>query len=620
MASYLRRPEALDYLERVRERTISALARVPGFTAELIVQHEQQHNETMLQTLQLAEPGVYAPDRPQRALRKPSGGALRVEAGPAPIGQAEKGFAYDNERPRHEVWLDAFEIDRAPTTNGTFLEFVEDGGYRDRAHWSRRGWKLREQEGWERPLYWTEDGAVRRFDRVEPLDPDLPVMHVSWYEAEAFARWCGWRLPTEAEWERAAALQGGERGNLDQLDFAPGPAGPFLGDCWEWTASEFAAYPGFPAVSLPRVLGGLLRLRLHGPARRLVGHAAARGARDLPQLGPTAPAPDLRRLPLCPGRMSTVVIERFEVLDTLADDVREGFALDPKQLPPKYFYDARGSELFDQITEQPEYYPTRCERSILNRHAPRIVAGAEELVEIGSGTASKTRALLYAMAGTGSLRRYVPFDVDSSVVEACAEELTRLYPGLAVHGVVGDFGRDLEHVPAGERRLFAFLGGTVGNLYPDQRSEFLGRLGELMGPSDRLLVGTDLVKDRAVLEAAYNDRAGVTAEFNRNVLRVLNAGLDGDFDPDAFEHVAFFDRANSWIEMRLRARDAHEVRLERADMTVHFADGEELRTEVSTKFTREGVERELLDAGLRLDSFMTDEDGRFGLALASRWS
>ena len=238
------------------------------------------------------------------------------------------------------------------------------------------------------------------------------------------------------------------------------------------------------------------------------------------------------------------------------------------------------------------------------------MAGAEELVEIGSGTASKTRALLYAMAGAGSLRRYVPFDCDRSVVEACADELTELYPGLRVHGVVGDFGRDLEQVPDGERRLFAFLGGTIGNLYPDERVGLPGaarRDDVAVGPA---LVGTDLVKDRAVLEAAYNDAAGVTAEFNRNVLRVLNDGLDGDFDPDAFEHVAFFDGANSWIEMRLRACGEQEVRLEGADLTVQFADGEELRTEISTKFTREGVERELLEAGLRLDAFMTDDGGR----------
>jgi L-histidine N-alpha-methyltransferase len=312
----------------------------------------------------------------------------------------------------------------------------------------------------------------------------------------------------------------------------------------------------------------------------------------------------------------SVVIERHDVHDTLADDVRDGLTRSLKELPPKYFYDERGSVLFDRITSLPEYYPTRCERSILNRHAPELVQGAEELVELGSGTASKTRALLYAMAGTGALRRYVPFDLDESVVRACALELVELYPGLRVHGVVGDFGRDLEQVPDGRRRLFAFLGGTIGNLYPAERAGFLARMRALMGPDDRLVIGTDLVKDRAVLEAAYNDSAGITAEFNRNVLRVINAGLEADFDPEAFEHVAFFDEANSWIEMRLRANGAQRVRIDGADLEVTFADGEEMRTEISAKFTREAVERELHDAGLRLDDFFTDGSALFGLAFA----
>lgn len=310
-------------------------------------------------------------------------------------------------------------------------------------------------------------------------------------------------------------------------------------------------------------------------------------------------------------------IERLEDCDRLATDVTKGLSRDLKELPPKYFYDARGSELFDMITALPEYYPTRCERSIINRHAPQIVEGAEELVELGSGTASKTRALLYAMAGTGSLRRYVPFDCDASVVETCVDELLELYPGLAVHGLVGDFGRDLERVPDGGRRLFAFLGGTIGNLYPDERAGFLARLRALMSPTDRLVVGTDLVKDRTVLEAAYNDSAGVTAEFNRNILRVVNEGLGADFDPQAFQHVAFFDEANSWIEMRLRANGAQRVRIEGADLAVTFRDGEEMRTEISAKFTREAVQDELAGAGLSLDAFLTDERELFGMALAS---
>jgi L-histidine Nalpha-methyltransferase len=314
----------------------------------------------------------------------------------------------------------------------------------------------------------------------------------------------------------------------------------------------------------------------------------------------------------------SVVIDRHEVHDTLADDVRDGLTRSLKELPPKYFYDERGSLLFDRITSLPEYYPTRCERSILNRHAPDIVEGTEELVELGSGTASKTRALLYAMAGKGALRRYVPFDVDESVVRACALELVELYPGLRVHGVVGDFSRDLERLPGGRRRLFAFLGGTIGNLYPDQRARFLGRMRRMMGPDDRLVIGTDLVKDRAILEAAYNDSAGTTADFNRNVLRVINAGLEADFEPEAFEHVAFFDEANSWIEMRLRANGAQHVRIDGADLEVTFADGEEIRTEISAKFTREAVERELTGAGLRLDDFFTDGSALFGLAFATR--
>ena len=303
---------------------------------------------------------------------------------------------------------------------------------------------------------------------------------------------------------------------------------------------------------------------------------------------------------------------------TVVQDVRAGLTAQLKELPSKLLYDARGSKLFDRITALREYYPSRAERAILNRRAPEIVAesGSRELVELGSGTASKTRALLYAMAGAGTLRRYVPFDVDASVVERCAGELVGLYPGLAVHGVVGDFERDLAHVPEGDQRLFAFLGSTIGNLYPAQRAAFFGRLRLLMKPTDRLLVGTDLVKDREVLEAAYNDSQGVTAEFNRNVLHAVNDRLGADFVPEAFEHVAFFDEANLWIEMRLRSRRAQTVRIAGAELEVTFDEGEELRTEISAKFTADGVETELAGAGLRLDHFHTDENTLFGLALA----
>jgi L-histidine N-alpha-methyltransferase len=306
-------------------------------------------------------------------------------------------------------------------------------------------------------------------------------------------------------------------------------------------------------------------------------------------------------------------------LHGMADEVRDGLQSDFKELPPKYFYDARGSELFDRITGLPEYYPTRCERSILNRRAPAIVAAADafELVELGSGSASKTRALLYAMAGAGVLGRYVPFDCSESVVERSAGELVEVLPGLEVHGVVGDYERDLARIPPGGRRIVAFLGGTIGNFYPDERAGFLEDVRAMLGPADHLLLGTDLLKGVDVLEAAYNDSQGVTAEFNRNVLHVLNNELDGDFDPDAFEHVAFFDEDESWIEMRLRARGPQRVRLEGADLDVEFADGEEMRTEISAKFSPESIAEELGSAGMRVKRFFTDDERRFGLSLAA---
>lgn len=304
---------------------------------------------------------------------------------------------------------------------------------------------------------------------------------------------------------------------------------------------------------------------------------------------------------------------------SLAEDVLDGLTRPFKELPPKHFYDARGAQLFDRICELPEYYPTRCERAILAERSEEIaeLTGAVELVELGSGTAAKTRVLLDALSAAGTLERYVPVDVTESMVRDCAEQLTSEYPGLRVHGVIGDFERHLHHLPAAEGpRIIAFLGGTIGNFPPGSRRRFLRGIGRLLGPDDHLLMGTDLVKDPGVLEAAYDDSQGVTAEFNRNVLLVLNRELDADFDPQDFDHVALFDTDNEWIEMRLRARRAHTTDVRGLDLAVHFEQGEEIRTEISAKFTPMRLEGDMAAAGLELVSWMTDPEGLFAMTLS----
>jgi L-histidine N-alpha-methyltransferase len=307
----------------------------------------------------------------------------------------------------------------------------------------------------------------------------------------------------------------------------------------------------------------------------------------------------------------------------LADDVLDGLTRPVKEIPPKHFYDARGGELYDRITELPEYYPARTEAAILRARADEIAerTGAGELVELGSGTATKTRLLLSALADAGTLRRYVPIDVTEGLVRATAEALTQEYDGLAVHGIVGDFERHLGHVPPppDAPRIVAFLGGTIGNFIPGTRRRLLRRVARLLRPGvDHLLLGADLVKDPAVLEAAYNDSEGLTAEFNRNVLRVINRELDADFEVDAFEHVAFYDREREWIEMRLRAQRRMEVRVAALHLDVRFEPREELRTEISAKFTRGRLVRDLAAAGLALEAVMTDPDDLFALVLARR--
>ncbi|OSP40321.1 L-histidine N(alpha)-methyltransferase [Streptomyces sp. 13-12-16] len=299
----------------------------------------------------------------------------------------------------------------------------------------------------------------------------------------------------------------------------------------------------------------------------------------------------------------------------LRADVREGLTGSPKTLPPKWFYDARGSELFEEITALPEYYPTRAEREILRARAGEIAAasGARTLVELGSGSSEKTRHLIDALTG---LHTYVPVDVSESALTLAGRALAAERPGLDVHALIADFTARLALPGTPGPRLVAFLGGTIGNLLPAERAAFLASVRALLAPGDALLLGTDLVKDERVLVRAYDDAAGVTAAFNKNVLTVVNRELGADFDPDAFEHVALWDAGHEWIEMRLRSRTTQTVKIPSLGLAVDFAAGEELRTEVSAKFRQDGVREELSAAGLELTRWWTDGEARFALSLS----
>jgi L-histidine N-alpha-methyltransferase len=305
-------------------------------------------------------------------------------------------------------------------------------------------------------------------------------------------------------------------------------------------------------------------------------------------------------------------------LESLRADVTAGLSATPKTLPPKYFYDERGSELFDEITRLEEYYPTRTERAILAENALEIatVSGATTLVELGSGTSEKTRLLLDALRDAGTLEAFIPFDVDPAILAVASDAIAEEYPSVDVHAVVGDFEKHLAMVPKGGRRMVAFLGSTIGNFAPGPRAVFLASLRATLNLGDCLLLGTDLVKDAGRLVAAYDDQQGVTAAFNRNVLTVINRELGADFDVDAFSHVARWNREQEWIEMHLRSERDQVVRVRDLDLDVTFVAGELMRTEISAKFRRERVEAELAAAGMRVTSWWTDPAADFALSLS----
>lgn len=326
--------------------------------------------------------------------------------------------------------------------------------------------------------------------------------------------------------------------------------------------------------------------------------------------------------------MTTPLTAQIEINDLMSSDhlrsrlehdVRAGFAATPVSIPPKWFYDERGSELFDQITRLSEYYPTEAERQALGAAALEIVelSAADSIVELGSGSSDKTTTILDAFAATGQLARYLPFDVSESAIRTAAVGLQDRYPELTIAATVGDFDQHLAQLPRGGRRLVLFLGGTLGNYSPDRRHTLLSDIRNSLNPGDHILLGTDLVKDVGRLVAAYDDSAGVTAEFNRNVLYVLNRQMGADFDPSAFDHVARWNPEQEWIEMWLRSSVDQTVTIWDLSLRHRFHAGASILTEISAKFRPEGIRRELVHAGFGPIRSWTDDNGDYAITLAA---
>ncbi len=575
--------------------------------------HEQQHQELFVMDLlnlmscSPLEPAAYDREPGWRSDHAARGGWEAFDGGLVTLGHDGAGFAFDNEGPAHPVHLQPFQLARDPVTNGQWLEFMADGGYRRPELWLSDGWATTRSEGWQAPLYWQAgdaDWTVMTLTGRQPVDSDAPICHISQYEADAFARWSGARLPTEAEWEHAARTRPDAFSGLD-------------GQVWQHTASAYAPYPGFqttPGVAAEYngkfmanqgVLRGscfatpldhrrLTYRNFYYPHQRWA-FAGLRLARDAdPQPGARMPVDD-------------------ETAQFRADLV-EGLSKPQKSLSPKWLYDAEGSRLFEDITRLPEYYPTRQETALLRDMAPDIARFMGEnavLVEFGSGASEKTRIVLDHAT---DLATYMPIDISTDALDAATDRIREAYPDLEVSPVAGDF-LDLPPLPElgkGPRTGF-FPGSTIGNLTPDLAVRFLTSAHERLGPGSHFILGVDLVKPAELLVAAYDDAQGVTAAFNLNLLERANRELGADFDLDCFQHRAVWNAACSRMEMHLVSARDQIVTLD--GTRFRFLEGETLHTESSRKFTREAVVELVERAGWRLVDWRESPSPSVALAL-----
>ncbi|HEV7156892.1 MAG TPA: ergothioneine biosynthesis protein EgtB [Caulobacteraceae bacterium] len=567
--------EVLRYRAHV-DAAVERLLRGPisAEVSDLIVlgmAHEEQHQELILMdilnlfSLSPLKPR-YAADGPAPTIASGPARWLAFSGGLAEIGAADQTFAFDNETPRHRAWMSPFRIASRLVTNGEWLAFMADGGYRRSEFWLSDGWAKVKAESWNAPLYWEDAGDTWRTLTLRgacDVDPDAPVTHVSFYEAAAFAAWAGKRLPTEAEWEHAAASE-----PLEQLT-----------DCaWQWTSSAYSPYPGFSPA------GGAVG---EYNAKFMVGQMVLRGGACVTPKGHSRSTyrnffyPHQRWMfagvRLAEDAADLTPEEEFRA------DVVAGLGAPRKRLPPKWFYDAAGSALFEAICELPEYYLTRQEDALLARIAGEIAAlipAGATLVEFGSGASLKTRRILDAAP---QIAGYAPIDVSASALEAAVAAMRRDYPRLPIDPIIGDFTTLTRLAPRSGPLAGFFPGSTIGNFAPDEAIELLSRMRRLLGEGAVCIVGVDQAKDPRMLAAAYNDAAGVTAAFNLNLLARINRELGGDLDLTAFQHLAVWNSPEGRIEMHLEVVRPHQASV--AGRAVDFVLGETIHTENSYKFT-----------------------------------
>ena len=611
---------------------------------ELGCHHEQQHQELILTDIKHAlscnplKPAYQTPG-PRDASRTRTWDWIEHTGGLVEIGHAGDGFAFDCEGPRHKVWLEPFRLASRPVTNGEFLAFIDDRGYARPELWLSNGWAACRTRGWRAPLYWEQadggDWRIFTLAGLRPVDPDAPVCHVSFYEADAYARWAGKRLPTEAEWEVVAASLTPAGNFAGSREYHPVPARgeglrQIYGDVWEWTASAYLPFPGYnpPEGAVGeyngKFMSGQMVLRggscatpeghvrptyrnfFYPPDRwqftgiRLADARATRGV-HAPPLAETGEAEE------APADPSTLAF---------LNDVVIGLSDKPKSLPSKWFYDEAGAHLFEAICELPEYYLTRTESDILESAAPAIaeaLGAGTVLVEYGSGAMSKVRLLLDSLEGP---QAFVAIDISTEQLRQAAAELRDAYPGLRVQTIAKDFSRPIR-LPArlGEagRRCVFLPGSTIGNFEPLEARLLLERMRHAAGDDGALVIGVDLKKDKVRLEAAYNDAAGVTARFNKNLLRRINRELGGDADLEAFEHQALYDESKGRIEMHLRSLRSQILTV--AGHKFHFEPGETIHTENCHKFTVSEFQALAKEAHFQPARVWTDAEELFSVHL-----